>query len=789
MNIASIKAIKDLKSNLGRSFLVVFALVVGIWGLGTIIVSSSILNKDLNENYIRTKPPHVILTSENFDKLNFDEFKNLPEIESAEYRDFSLKRIEVKPDEWIPLWLSGVDDFSSLNLAVFYNQKGKQASENGEMLIERNGMLISNLDAGVTAQIRTGDHIINIPVSGICFDPAQAPSNQDHLIYGYVNKKTFKEITGEDTNHRLIYRLRNINSSYDVQTENNKVLEYLKSKNISLTKVEIPKLNEHPHQWQLNTLMFLIGSIGFLSFLMGAVMVSQLMSSILAKQVRQIGILKAIGASKFKIFKIYLIMLLLFGITSGVIAVPLALKSGYAFSKFVAGIINFEIFTTTLPASIYLSLISISLILPVVFSLPAILKGINLSVRDALSDYGISQNAEGKNILIKGKLPISNRFILAFRNTFRKRKGLYINILALSLGVAIFSTGFNVRESLWYLLSNYKDSMKYDVLVSLNDQVSKEEIERPFQSLKNMKKTETWTGGRGALQSKVVSTSEGIGIVALPYDSDLLKFKVTKGRWLIGIKEPEIVMNQQAYELYNKPVVGEQHMLNIGGKQMYIRLAGVVEEFEKSKIYIDRYLFDSLFNPSHKVNTLLFVAENNDYNKVMELKRNIENSIASTNLNVLNVLSRAERVKVIYDHLEIVLTTIVIVAFLVLLVSALGMASTTGINIMERTREIGVMRAIGAAPGIIYHIFVLEGMIISIASIIIGMFLAWPLSLLAAIFFGKLMLGDEAVLSYAFSFSGFWITLLVTIIFSWISSMIPSRSAIKVSASEALYYE
>ena len=112
----------------------------------------------------------------------------------------------------------------------------------------------------------------------------------------------------------------------------------------------------------------------------------------------------------------------------------------------------------------------------------------------------------------------------------------------------------------------------------------------------------------------------------------------------------------------------------------------------------------------------------------------IEKAIALSDLNVLYVMSQAERAKIIYDHLNIILSIITFLALLVLVVSALGMAAATGINIMERTREIGVLRAIGATPGMIYKLFVSEGMLISSVSIISGLILAWPLSIAAADF-------------------------------------------------------
>jgi ABC-type lipoprotein release transport system permease subunit len=63
------------------------------------------------------------------------------------------------------------------------------------------------------------------------------------------------------------------------------------------------------------------------------------------------------------------------------------------------------------------------------------------------------------------------------------------------------------------------------------------------------------------------------------------------------------------------------------------------------------------------------------------------------------------------------------------------------------------------------------------------------LSQLAAIFFGNLMLGKEAELEYAFSPLGFLITVVVTLLFGFLASRIPAKSAIRISTQEALSYE
>ena len=262
-----------------------------------------------------------------------------------------------------------------------------------------------------------------------------------------------------------------------------------------------------------------------------------------------------------------------------------------------------------------------------------------------------------------------------------------------------------------------------------------------------------------------------------------------QGSWISASSDIEIVMNQQAWDIYKNPAIGSQLMITIENKNINVRLTGIAEQFEKAKIYMDIDKYDALFNPEHKVNSIMFVAKKNEYKQVIDLKKAIENAIVPTSFQVLYVMSQAERVKIIYDHLNIILMTIVLLSFLVLVVSAIGMASATGINIMERTREIGVMRSIGATPRKIYSLFVMEGMITSILSILLGLLLSWPLSKLAAIFFGNLMLGKEAELQYAFSPLGFLITVTVTILFGWLASRIPAKSAVKVPTHKALSYE
>ena len=789
MRVRLKKSLADLWLNPGRSVLVILALCIGLWGVGSNMVSFFILKNDLNENFIRTKPFHVVLTSKDFAQLDLAAFRQRPEIENAEFRDLSYQRIEVFPDLWIPLWLMAVDDFDNMRVAQIYSQEGNSVPESGSMLIERNGRLVSNLRLGSLANVRVGGEVLRVPVSGIAFDPAQAPATQDAFIYAYVDKPTYQHITNEAVNQRLIVRLEKVSNKAQVQQITQGIIEDLRHDGITIDSVFIPEPNTHPHQFQLNTLIAFQGSIGFLALLMGAVLVSHLMEAILARQVKQIGILKAIGSTRKQVIGLYMMNVLALGAVATLITTPIAVLSGYNFAGFVAQVLNFDILTTSIPPLVYAYLITAGILLPILMSLPTLTRGSGASVREALSDYGISiQQFSARQGRTKG-LSLPSTLTLAWRNVFRHKKRVATTVAMIALGVAIFSAGFNVRQSLINYLDDTKRSLKYDVQVVLKNQVPPEAVLELFNELNNVRKIETWSGGNGRLQSSVVSASNGIGVVAFPYDTDLITWNIIEGRWIQPDNGLEIVINQYAADLLDSPRVGQMLPITLNGKQHNARLVGVVNEFNPPKIYMDKTQYDSLFNPGQKINSLLFIAQDRSHERVVQLKKDIEHVINGTDLNVLYVMSQTERAEIIFNHLNIILTLFTFLSLVVLVVSALGMASATGINILERTREIGVMRAIGATPIMIKRVFVYEGLVINSISIMLGLLLALPLSAAAARFFGNLILGHNVSLEFAFSPAGIQFTLLVTLIFGQLASRIPARRALMLSTREALSYE
>jgi putative ABC transport system permease protein len=782
------KGWRDLLAHPGRTATVLFALVLGLWGMGTVFVSYVVMHNDLNENFLRTEPAHLILTSADFGRLDIERVRQFPGVAGAEFRNLTKVRIEIGPDQWIPLWLYSVPDFADSQLAHLNYQSGEAIPPRGTMLVERNGLQIADIDIGRQPRIRVGHEVITAPVSGVTFDAAQPPSTQESFIYAYVSPQTYSDWTGQQTPQRLIIRFADVASASDVEPHQKALTEQLSAWGVRTQTALLPGFEEHPHQWQLNTILFVVFAVGCLMFILSAVLVNQLMKASLAQQVRQIGVMKAIGAQRRQIISLYLMSLLALGAIASTLAIPLAVLCGKAYAQFVSGILNFDVLTAQLPWFTYGVLVASGIGMPILFSMGTVLRGTRINVVSALYDYGVNvpltMSVKERTARARGPVLLQ----LAQRNLRRSRQRLWVTLLSMALGVAIFNTGFNVRQSLQTLLDDVATAIGYDVQVVFAQPLAETEARALFTNLENVKTVQSWAGGLGLLQSEALSTESGVGVIALPYDDVMLNLPLVAGKWLSGQPE-EVVFNEQALNQFGSPKVGDRLPVTINGDTLLLTLTGVVKQLDLPKIYVDQAYFNQVINHSGDINTLSFQAVDNRYDAVLELKQQIERRLLSSEWPVLYVVSEAERVKVIFDHLNVILSSLIFLSLLVLVVSAIGLASSTSVSVMERTREIGVMRAMGATPTDIFRLLTWEGLLVSLFSIALGLMLSLPLSAHAAEFFGLLMLSEANALSFQFSVSGLWITLLFTVGFGWLASRIPAQAATALSTRDALAYE
>ena len=119
-------------------------------------------------------------------------------------------------------------------------------------------------------------------------------------------------------------------------------------------------------------------------------------------------------------------------------------------------------------------------------------------------------------------------------------------------------------------------------------------------------------------------------------------------------------------------------------------------------------------------------------------------------------------------------------------VGVIGLTGTMTINVLESTREIGVMRATGAQHKAIYQIFVSEGVTVGVIAWFFGTLLAYPMSYWLV---RALEVSIGVPLTYVFSWSGVGSWLGLMLLISAFASIAPAFRASQVSVRDAIAYE
>lgn len=135
---------------------------------------------------------------------------------------------------------------------------------------------------------------------------------------------------------------------------------------------------------------------------------------------------------------------------------------------------------------------------------------------------------------------------------------------------------------------------------------------------------------------------------------------------------------------------------------------------------------------------------------------------------------------------SLVTSMLLALSIIVAIVGAIALMGALSIGVIERTKEIGVLRAVGARSPTIMGIFVLEGIIQGLLSWLIAVPISWLVSPSAAKAMGKIMFG--ATLDYQYNWTAVLVWLAIVIVISILASLLPARGATRISVRDSLAY-
>jgi putative ABC transport system permease protein len=788
------KVFTDLWADKTRTGLVVTSIAVGAFAIGMIISAYVILSQDINRSYAAVDPPNIVILTDPYDKAFIQTIQNLPDVNQVEGRRIVDIRAQRGTEDWQNLTLVGVSSFSSpINRLVPI--LGTQYPRDDEVIVSQNLMFTTGYKPGDIIKIEIPDGSIHsLTVVGLVTDQTTSKPDPNSSNNAFVSMKTL-DLMGIDSNFNQLYVtvkgggsdpavIARVAASIKAQVKNSQRTVYSIDQTLS---------TEHPMTSSILAVIGIMAALGALITVLSSSLIINTLNGMLTQQLRQIGIMKLVGARSFQILGMYITLILAYGVIALLLAVPLGAIAGYGLAWFIAnlmgaGLQGFRI----IPAAV-LTQVFVGILIPLGAGFFPVNNGAKVNVQRAISNYRPGSRASKKNhfrLNPKAFAWISRPILLSFRNTFRKRGRLLLTLFTLTMAGAVFIAVFNARDSMHAFMDQLMQHFMGDVTVDFRQPYRVARVEQTLLEIPGVKGVEGWGGVAGEIWDANGNLVTKLSIAAPPQDTQLLHPDFVAGRWLSPGEVNAIVISDSIYQFYPDLKPGDSVIIKIPGRyQEKWQVVGIFRfvAFEDPLAYAN---FDFIAGITHMPNqaaSYRVITDVHDPASILTLTRRIDDTLRSDNYLVQSVQSGGLLREKATEALNILVTFLLIMAVLTAFVGSIGLTGTMSINVLERTREIGVMRTIGAIDRVIMQSVIVEALVIGVITWLLAIALSFPITYLLLNIIGKAMMGSP--LATSFTPLGILVWLGVVLVLSVIASVIPARNAAGLTINEVLAYE
>ncbi|MGB3563900.1 MAG: FtsX-like permease family protein, partial [Thermoanaerobaculia bacterium] len=530
------KILRDLRLHKGRTLLVILAIAVGLIGAGTVLDKYSLVRQAIDSGFLASNPPAATLLTDRLTPEALAHVQQLPEVRDAEARRTLSGSI----------WISGkrhalrlfvADDLAGSRIGRIESVSGSWPPAGGELVVERSSLPLVEVATGDEVSVQTTDGTRQtLPVVGLAHDVGLAPGWMEHVVYAYATSSTLAELGEQVFLDELRFTVGDpALDQAGVRRLAAAVTRVLEQQKTTVRDVNVPVPGEHVHSGQIDSLLFVQAALGLLALALSGVLVINLMTAVLAGQVREIGMMKAVGARTSQIAALYLAMVAVMGLAAAAIAVPVAAIAGRAYAEFTASMLNFDLGDVHLPLWVVAIQVLVGVLLPLLTASLPIYRGARITVAEAVRDYGIEEQLTRVSIidwLIDHLRVLPRPLLLSVRNTLRRRGRLALTLLTLAAGGALFIGSLNLRTSIVQTVGTWFDAMSYDVTVQLAKPYPAAELEQIVARMPGVLRVEAWGRARAALALPDGTRSNAFRVVGPPTESAFAAYPVVHGRWL-----------------------------------------------------------------------------------------------------------------------------------------------------------------------------------------------------------------------------------------------------------------
>jgi putative ABC transport system permease protein len=788
------KSITDLSRRRARTVFTVATLALAVASISFLAVPT-LIDRSMQEEVRAGRLADVSLTMRPL-PLRAEQLAALaevPNVAAVEPRSSVDIRVLVG-ERRAPARVIGVRDFARQRVDVVHVESGAAPGPD-EVLVEVQDANVGVYDGkegdtltvagagsaaaqGERARLRVAGRGRNIPGGEVVQD--------EDVIVLYATAATVAALSGEPGFSRLALLLEDPSPAAAAETVE-AVRRHLRTVPGFTGFGNLPEVRapgDWPGKEETEQFTDLLTVITVLALISALVLISNAMTTLVAEQTGEIGIMRAIGARRRQVTTVYVTTAMLLGALGAVAGAALGivlanLLAGYFGTVFWAVDVGFGVDWTVVLASLVVGVLG-----PALAALPAVRRGVRTDLREALESTGSAVGGQnGADLVLRWASFLPRTMQIGLRSVGRRKRRSLATALIVALAVGNLLAIMGMATAVADLTRAEWDDHLEDVRIwTAGRQPFDERAEQAIRM----------TPGVSAVQPALVNDVELAGeaafVWAVPHEP-LFRYRISDGRWFNAGEEERserVAVIERNLARATGVDVGEGVTLATAAGPMRLRVVGIARNQQENGtvLFVPLTTVRALFDLPTGASTYWIRTVSPEHDLVDRTTTLLENRLAALGYEVGNEVTYVATQENVASNRTIT-TTIAVLGFLIVAMSMVGLANAITMSIVERTREIGILRCIGARARDVRRIFMTEGVTLAVAGWLLGIPLGFALNRFLVWLVREVVKVDVPA---AYPPRNILIALVGTVVLAILVLLLPLRRAVRFRPGEALRY-
>ena len=780
------KSVSDLSRRRSRAVFVVLTLALAVASVGIFAVPR-LMDRSMQAEVKAGKLPDLTVYTSPLalDRAQLDALAALPNVRAVEPRSYFDGRIYIGARR-AAVVVVGVPDFGAQRVDVVHLASGSLPGPNDVLTdVQNANQNILHVNAGDTVQVVASSGVtVPLRVSGQGRNLGGGKNVTDNnVVVLYATPATVSLLSGVAGYQSLAFRLEDSRPAA-VAATTNRVRNSLRAVPGFAGFTWLPQVRaagEWPGKSDFHAFTKFFYVITVLSLLSAFVLIANTMSTLVAEQTQEIGTMKAIGGRRRQIAGVYVKTALMLGVLGTALGITLGvvlsnLLVHYLGSTFFAIQVGFGVDPLILAASGVVGLLG-----PALAALPAIRRATRVPLREALEASGSAiGNQDAGDAVLRRVRFVPRAFQIGLRNAGRRRRRSLGTALMVALAVgnllAILGLAAGVSQVTHAEWRDHGEDLK--ALVGGNART-----EQLIRATPGVAAVEPMFDAEVRLDGKK-------GFIWAVRPTTMFHYRLRSGRWYTAAEEhakARVAVIERNLARVTGTRVGDRVRVDTGNGPIALRVIGIAANQQENGtvLFVPHQTMKSFFGASPAGGDDYWVRMTSHAPAFVDRTTTaIENTFAANGYELGTEIEYVGEADNVASNRTIT-TVIAVLGFLIVAISMVGLANAITMSVIERTREVGILRTIGARARDVRRIFAAESVVIACVGALIGLPLGYALE-----HFLIWLVKRELNVEIAFTFP-LWnvvLAILGTVLLALLITLLPIRRAVRYRPGDALRY-